>query len=538
MSITFPSVENAVAATVQPVVLYGRIGGEAVTLTEASIRHGVDQPVGTCSVWLEAPRPAVLEPGAELEIEGGYAGASRRIFHGRVVPDEASISDRGRWVRVEGEGWASLLRHRSYTPITIAGPVSLKEAFRSLCELRSVPTYTADETTYVDGVTEIMLGGNEQIDGGDIIIETNTSPLDWLTRTARLFGYRVFDSPDGAVRLARISGLPNETSAMTYAEGVNAFRFVNRRDPRQQVTYWEVKGATYTDADGGRTSIRSIPESVENGVFGYVPSDTISSNTIVTETQAVGVRNAAEVDHADVWQGETWDCVGHPALQPGDVVTVQAPTCDIVLAADRWLMSIDQSITDRGYEATMDGWAGSGEALAAGNDCVSEPVTIGGDGILHLGNQTLSRYADSSPDGIEATLNITVAHADYSSLRLTGRAHGSNSYSRAKASTGSKIEFWQLPDPSLPESGSNEMRRVGSIEMPTLDENSHLNLDYSNDANWSDFSLPITGSAKEGAAELRIFAGENPDGRDDYEIKNLSLTYCGVGEPTMPSEGV
>lgn len=537
MSIAFPSVESAVAAHVQPVVLYGRIGGEAVTITEASVRHGVDQPVGTCSVVLEAPRPDVLQIGAEIEVEAGYAGASRRIFHGRIPLDEASISDRGRWVKVDGEGWAAKLRRRSYSVIDMPGPISLKEAFRALCELRGVPTYFADETTYVDGVTEIMLGGNTQIDGGNVRIDTSTSPLDWLTRTAKLFGYRVFDCPDGAVRLARISGLPNQTSAMAYTEGVNAFRFVNRRDVRPMVTYWEVRGATYTATDGGRTSIRSIPESVTADPFGEVPSDTISNNVLVTDTLAAGCRNAHEVDYSTIWTGETWDCVGHPALQPGDVVTVQAPTLGIDMPADRWLMSIDQSVGDRGYEATMTGWAGAGTALAAGDDCISEPVTITPDGILHLGNQTISRYADSTPDGIEVTLPITVAHADYSSLRLTGRAHGTNSYGRAKASTGSKVELWQLPDPALPESGTNEMRRVGSIELPTLDENSHLNLNYSNDANWSDFSLPISGTLKVGAAELRILAGTNPDGRDDFEIKDLMLTYCGVGVPTMPTEG-
>lgn len=535
MAITFADIEAAVAATVKPVVVYGRIGGTAVTVTEATVRHGVDQPVGTCTVVVEAPRPATLEIGAELEVEAGYPGASRRIFWGRIPLDEAAIDDRGKWCRVEGEGYEARLRHRGYATIELDGPISLKDAFRSLCELRSVPAYLADDTTYVDGVTEIMLGGNADIDGGNVVIDASTSPLDWLTRTAKLFGYRAFGCPDGAFRLARISGLPNDASSMSYQEGVNAYRFVNRRDSRPQVTYWEVRGATYTAADGGRTSIRSIPESVENGVFGYVPSDTISNSVLVTDTQATGARNAHEVDYSEVWTGETWECDGHPALQPGDVVTVTSPTVGVDTLSDRWLMSITQSVSDRGYEATMEGWAGAGEALAAGNDCVTEPVTISGDGILHLGNQTISRYADPTADGTTATLTITVNYADYSSLRLTGKAHGTNSYSRRSASTGSVVEIWQLPDPSAPQSGTNELRRVGSIELPTLDENSHLNLDYDNDANWTAFSLPISGSLKTGAAEIRIIAGDNPDGKDDFEIKGLELTYCGVGIPTLPA---
>jgi hypothetical protein len=635
-AITFATVDEAVAAVVQPVVgPYCRIGGVAVAVTEVSTNHGVDQPIGTCTVRVEAPRPASLAINAEIEIEAGYDGAVRRIFHGRIPNDEAAISDQGRWVRVAGEGWASRLRYKSTEMIEIPGPVSLKDAFRSLCELRSVPTYLADDTTYVDGVTTIMLGGEAQIDGGHVRIDERTSPLDWLVRTSKLFGYRVFDCPDGAVRMARVSGLPpdyeeastvlsNQYEAgdrgevrttlslregpaisfaivtsmaagtrvtilsgptvndsgqtnnywyemttddgytgyagvggavlnlypmielfpvMRYTEGVNAYSFTNRRDVRPMITYWEVKGATYTAADGGKTLIRSIPAEVPYDEALDPPgfaSDTLSNAVLVTDTQAAGARNAHEVDYSEVWTGETWDSFGHPALQPGDVMIVNSPTVGVVTAA-RWLMSLDQSVTERGYEATMEGWAGAGSALAAGDDCRTETVTIPGDGVVHMGTETLSHYKDPSPDSTEFTIDFEVTHADYSSLRLAGRCHGTNSIRNNTPVTGSKIEIWQLPDPSLPEGPTNELRRAGSVELPTVNEELNKRRNYSSSNQfWQSFTLPLSGNLKEGDAEMRIIAGEYSepsDGIDDFEIKDLSLTYCGVGQPTLPGGG-
>jgi 50S ribosomal protein uL3 len=112
-----------------------------------------------------------------------------------------------------------------------------------------------------------------------------------------------------------------------YGEGVNAYRFTNRRNVRPMVTYWEVLGARFEDADGGVSQIRSIPATVPYAAELDPPgfrSDTISDQGIVTSTQADGCRNAYETDYSEVWTGETWECAGHPGLQPGDVVTVTA----------------------------------------------------------------------------------------------------------------------------------------------------------------------------------------------------------------------
>lgn len=540
-AITFATIDAAMAANVRPVRLYVRIGGVAVSATEAHTRHSVDQPVGTCTVYLAAPRPASLAMNAEIEIEAGYAGATRRIFHGFVTDDDSDTDNRGNLVRVDGAGWASRLAYPEPNGIEITGPVSLKDAFRSLCLLREIPTYLADDTTYVDGTTEITLGGNTQVSGGHVRIDSKTSPLAWITRTAKLFGYRVFDSPDGAVRLARISGLPPtaEASVQSYSEGVNCYRLSNTRDRDRMVTYWEVLGARYTDTDGGVTQIRSIPSSVPYDATLDPPGyrkDTLNSQELVTSVQAQGARNAHETDYSELYQEVTWEAAGRPDLQPGDVVTVAGASHG--LSSQRlWLTDIDQSVTDRGYLARMAGWFGAGTALAAGNDAVT--VSLGST-CYHIGDETVSWYRTTTPNGTSVTIDITVADADYSSLRLTGIAHGCNTYGTGNTgtpTTGSVVEVWQLADPSLPESGSNEKSRKGSVTLPTLDEEYSRQRNYAaTDTYWTAFSLPLPGTLKVGAAELRLIAGTNPSGYDDYELDDLALVYAGVGEPTLPGD--
>jgi hypothetical protein len=638
-TMVFDDIEQAFTATALPTLLYVRVGGHVVDATEATVRFGVDQPVGTCTVYVQAPRPAVVALNATIEIEMGYPGASARRFIGFIPSDESITDERGKFVRIDGVGWASRLTYPEYAGIELAGPISLKDAFRSLCALRSIPTYLADDTTATDGATELVLGGNEAITAGNIRIDADTAPLTWLQRMPPAFGYRVFDSPDGAVRLARVSGLahpefaseelttelthgdyvvprtttnfreapdtssdvitgvtvddlgrvisdeqvsadgfvwmqftfaglgagwcaiasgstPNffrqepVTVPVLYEEGVNGLRFTRVRDIRDMATYIEVKGARFTADDGGTTEIRSIPDDVpysaELDPPGYRKLR-VSLQDLVTEQQAQWARNATEVDRAAPYELLTWEYAGRVDLQPGDVVTIHAPTHDVTFE-DYWLMSIDESTNERGYLATYTGWRGAGQALRAGNDCRTE--TVPGDSVIHAGTQSISWYRDPSPDSVRdpresdkdasdrrwvVELPITVTDADYSSLRLTGKCHGTNSINNATAITGSKVEIWQLADPSLPESGSNESKRVGSMDLPTTDEERSKRRTYaSSDQFWTAFSLPISGQLKVGAATLVIVCGEEEDEVDDFELKDLRLTYCGVGEPALP----
>ena len=554
-AITFATIDDAFAAHTLPVLLYVRVGGVAIDATEARVAHSVNRPIGQCTVYTPAPRPASLELNAEIEIEMGYPGASRRVFHGFVVADESVTDTNGNLIRIEGEGWARYLASWQPGDIEITGPISLKDAFRSLCDLRGIPTYLADDTTTTDGMTEIVLGGNDAINGGHIRLDERTSPLDWLTRTAELYGYRVFDSPDGTVRLARVSGLatPNEDETPpTYEEGVNCFRLSRRRDVRPMANYIEVLGARYTGDDGGVTAIRSIPDEVpyadELAPLG-VSKFTVSSQDIVTDEQAEWVRNATEVDRGEPYELMSWDTWGRADLQPGNVVTLNAPDTHGITDEDYWIIDLDQAVTDQGYIATVTGWRGSGEALPAGNDCITYAVL--GDATIHAGTQTISWYRDTTADSERdpydpdtdvsdrrwvVPIDITISDEDYSSLRLTGIAHGTNSIGNRTTITGSKVEVWQLEDPDAAEGPENEFRRVGSVDLPTLDEENSKRRNYSStDRYWTEFSLPLPGTLKVGAAQLIIVSGEEDGEVDDFELADLALVMCGVGEPTYAS---
>lgn len=646
MSVTFADVTEAFTAHTLPVLLYVRIGGVAVQATEARCSHSVNRAIGTCTVYVPAPRPASATLNAEIEIEMGYPGASRRTFYGFIPSDESVTDTNGHLVRIDGVGWASRLTDAEFDGIEIQGPVSLKDAFRSLCALRDIPAYLSDDTTATDGITPIVLGGNASINNGHVRLDNDTAPLDWLDDVPPLYGFRVFDSPDGEIRQARISGLarpqlsdpvltvdfaggdyaqpkgtlnfragpgtsyesiatvgpddigrvisdevvtsggllwreltfPGQPAGWVavvngamqpllyrltpdvvpprYEVGVNCFRLSRQRNLDPMANYIEVLGARFTDTDGGTTEIRAIPDTVP-----YAPElaprgwrqYTVSSQEIVTDQQAQWVRNATEVDRAAPYEVITWDTWGKPDLQPGDVVTVHAPDRHDITVEDYWLLDIDQAVNGQGYIQTLTAWRGAGVSLRAGNDCVTEAVP--GNNVIHAGTQTISYYKKPAYDSVRdkdkdgkpddkrwiVTRAITVSDADYSSLRLRGKCHGTNSIGNKTAITGSCVEVWQLGDPTQPEGAGNELRRVGSVDLPTCDEELSKRRNYaSSDQFWTAFSLPLPGSLKQGAAKLVVVCGvaDVPKGSkakigeiDDFEIKDLTLTYCGVGLP-------
>ncbi|MGE3796855.1 MAG: hypothetical protein AB7G88_03360 [Thermomicrobiales bacterium] len=536
MSVSFATMGDALAASNLPVRLYCRIGGEPVDISEAHTSHSVDAALGRVSVVLPAPRPASLDLMAEIEVEAGYPGQVHRIFHGVIPNHSLAIDDQGKWIRVTGVGWSYYLVDPDETGLQFDGPISLKEVFRGTCEHREVPAYRSEET-YLPSGSEIMLGGNPQHEGGAVTIDARTSPRSFGDRAAGLFGYRQYDRPDGEFRQSRVSGLPVDTAAWTFSEGVDCFRLSQSVDVRPMRTYWVVEGASYTDADGVAVQVRSIAEAVADSAYlpplGY-RKETITDGLLTTDTLAEGCRNVMEHDHAAPDVRETLEVRGNPLLMPGEVVTLTSASMEVTSEA-RWLLSVDHDVDDRGFVTTISTWSGNGEALPAGDDCVSE--SIGSADAYHLGNQIISRYRDPTPDGTSVTIDIRVPDAEYTSVALSGIAHGTNSYNNRSPSTGSVVEVWQLPEPSEPATGDNELRRVGSVELPTLDEESNRQRNYTPDTYWTPFRLPMPGSLKAGAAEIRLISGGNPDGQDDYEVTDLTLTYCGVGAPVLPGPG-
>lgn len=532
MTTTFASVSSALEADMKAVRLKVWIAGRLTQVFEAHPIHDVNRPIGTCTLVLAAPLPSHVTINATVLVQAGYQGAVRTIFSGRIPSYGAAIDERGKTARVNAVGWASLLDYEDFADLRFSGPISLKRIFQSLCRRRNVPAYRAQEVYTVDGAV-VRLGGVEEVDSGDLVISRTTSPLSWLAQKAELFGYRVFDTPVGRVLLSRVSGLPDGDAAATYAEGVNAYRFESSLDTRPMVTYWEVFGAKYTDANGATVAIRSIPDEVPYSAELDPPGyrrDKKTDGALVNLQLAQAVRNVMETDYSTPAEITTWEVDGAPDRQPGDVVSVESDTC--AATGLRWLTSITQSVQDRqGYYATMTGWSGAGEALPAGDDCIDVTVSTS---TYHVGNESLSYYDDPSPDGLEVTISFTIPDEDYSSLTITADAHGANGFyvgSINEDSEASRFEVWQLPEPSEAASDDNKLRKVGDGQLPIMEESSDA-------VAWQEIVIPITGSVKAGAAELRLISGYDADvgDYDDFEVKNLVMVVCGVGEPDLPSE--
>jgi hypothetical protein len=549
VSAVFASVGEALAADVKAPQLRVTVGGRAVRCVEASTSHGVRQPIGTCSFVISAPVPSYVTLNTAVTVQMGYPGVTLIVFDGHIPNHAAAIDEQGRWATINAVGPASRLDYPDFADLRFIGPMSLSRIFRGLCARRGVPAFHSDEVLSILG-NVIELGGVDEIDGGDVVIPRNTSPLQWLTQKAALFGYAVFDTPRGYVVLRRVSGLPSDVAVASYHERVNAYRFARNTDTGSQITYWEVKGATYTRASDGRTiAVRSIPDSVP---------------------YRRGARPARlpQGHHPGREPGEHWAREGLPAsprdrplgadrnhhLGSGRRPRAAARRCgrgplvQCGVSGTRWLMSINQSVSDTGgYYAQMEGWAGAGSRLPTGDDCVSMRV---GSGSYHVGNNTLGYFADPTPDGVFLTPSdpvrtVKIAFTvpdEYSSLAFEARAHSTNDHLSGTDdtnSTWSTWEVWQRPDPSLGEDpDTNALRRVGSGKLPFLTNPPDPDFLH-NQTQWSDIVIPVTGSLAAGDAELRLLSGHNPSGDvyDDYEVKEISLVLCGVGVPDLPQEG-
>lgn len=141
--------------------------------------------------------------------------------------------------------------------------------------------------------------------------------------------------------------------------------------------------------------------------------------------------------------------------------------------------------------------------------------------VLHIGNTTISWYADSSPDGLSVDLTFS-PRVDARFVRVTGIQHGANSYQEEPdrdISDFSRIEVWQ------------EGRRRGYANLPSSGERWRDQLDYTDVANWTAFDLTIGASINDDAGDvtIRFVSGRKPGSneRDDYEVTNVVYETAG-----------
>ena len=497
-------------------------------------RHGTDQPIGSASLTLPADGDlSHLDLNATLEIQAGYTDRpTSRVFAGRIVDIDRTLDASGRTIRVQAEDNTQQLNWETESDWTFPGAITLQGIFRSVVEQRGLALFRADQVLYPTSATHVTFGGITEIDGGGVVIKRRTSPLQWLTNKASLFGYRVFGTPDGTTRLQRVSGLPASSPVATFTEGLDIFQVSHSRSTKPMVTNWTVYGASYTDSDGVPVEIRAIPSVVPAEPYLTPPgwrSGDVSDPILTTQALVDAVRNVMEIDHSEASEIATWETWGRPDIQPGDVIGIVSGSVGIPVLSTRWVTGVDHHWSERGFTTTLTAWAGSGEQLAAGID---EKIISIGSGVYRLGDEWLPHYVHTAPGGEQVTVPFTVP-GTYTSLALRGRAHGSNSYlidgANAESSV-SKLEVWQNGE------------RVGTADFPMMPENLQYAYDYDNDVYWDDFRMPVPGKLTPGGAELRIIAGK--DNRisaaytiDDFEVKNLAIEARGTGNAVLPGVG-
>lgn len=523
-------------ATILQHALYCTIGGVPTRVYAADGQHDVDRPTATATVTLAAPLPDHIDINVPIEIQAGYIdGTIDTVFSGRVSDTTEALTERSALVTIAADGWTSLLAWRQETDLIFAGPIELYEIVRSLFAWRGIPSARIDRITAPDGVTPIKLGGVADYEDGNVIIPRRTSPLDWLRRKLALFGYRIFDTPDGTVRVQRVSGAPNTGAVATYETGRNIYTLKRTRTARTMTTYLTVSGPTYTDPDGVTVVPRSIAEEVPFSQYlnppGYRAGD-IQDNEIVTTDLAHIVRNVAEIDGGAPEVLEQWETRGDPQRAPGEVVTVTS-TDHFGHSADYWVMGTRWRIDKPSFVTTMTGWAGGGTALPSGIDEQTIDVQIAP---RHIGDEVVPWYAQPQPQGKRVSITINVPDF-YTSIFLTGKIHGSNSMFIDNANadlTVSKIEVYQdqgQDDPDKP---------VGSVDLPVMNEDYEKRLDYTQDRYWGTLRRPVPGRLEPGTATVVFISGENKSLRDspfrfdDYELKQVRLHLTGIGTPTLP----
>lgn len=529
MVATFADQQSAVDASHKDVTWLVLIDGIVTECTSVTTRYDVNEPIGTCTLEMHLPLPDHVTLGATLEVQAGYPGMTATIFRGSIPRRRRSISSNGRRATVHGASQGARMARTDYADVVYTGPISLKALFESLADRRQVALYQSDNTTAPDGTTEITFANNPDANGGILRIRRDTKSLDLMTRTARLFGYRVFDTPAG-LRQQRVSGMPDGSAAISIAEAWNALSIDAEDTTDGLANYIPVTGARYANDAGQDVPIRSIPESLPYDPLlapaGWA-SMSISDEIIDDYWLADIVRNVAEIDHSEPRETVQWETHGAPALMPGDIVNVESGSVGVT--GLQWLMRVEHTLSNRGFRTTCEGWRGSGTPLPAGSDCLTTAIP---GGPWHVGDETIPWYAVPSPNsGHEVKLPFSVAEY-YSAITVRGLAHGCNSYfleGGNTESTVSRFEVWQFGE------------RVGSGTLPVLAENYERRLPYgAGNTHWTAFAIPISGSLEPGMAELRILSGEDrrlPESTkwDDFEVKSLTLTTCGAGLPVFPT---
>lgn len=524
---TFSSVQEAISAVDKWRYRIVRVGQVQVDAYDVSATFSSDRPTASATVVVEAPLRSFMREGSTVEIIAGYPGVTSRMFHGYATSLDSSLDTKGRFATITARGWCNLLADRPSQTLRWHGPIALKEIVRSLLNHFKVPQYLVDDITYDNG-TPIMLGVNKLVHEGDIEIDTGTNALSWLTGTLGLFGYAIYDTPIGEVRVKRISGLPVGNPVVTIQQGEIGYQYARDRTSDGMANYWRVEGASYTDEDGVKQRIVSIPATVTPHIAfrgKQIRKMERSSEVIETQGMADLVRNVLERDYGVPIAEVSASVDLAPLVNPGDIATVESPI--VQAEGDVWITSVDHRMPANGMmTTTIRGTRGNGTPLPAGNDCVTMMLQ---SAPVHLGDEHVPWYAVPNASGREISIPFTVVD-EYTSMKLVGLAHGCNSYLIGNENADASVSKFVILQ------GGEE---ISTGDLPVLPEDYNARLPYgAGDQHWGRFVVPMPGQIKPGQATLKIVSGEDtrlPTSTkwDDFEVKSIQLIACGVGQPEI-----
>lgn len=512
-------------------------------------RFGV-RDTSTATITIPLPRPTVIQPNAAIRIEAGHNDLIGTMFSGRIPAWRSATTDRADLLTVRPVGWSSLLAYRDRYDLSWDGPITIRALFDALCARRGVPSYRADAVLSPDGTTEIALGGNLRIDEGKVKLAASTTPLAFLRSCAEPFGYRIYDTQDGTVRLSRLSGRPGNAPVVRFVEQQHILSADAEYDISGYANYHDVSGPTYEDEFGASIPIRAFPAQVSpsplvpvNEGIAYEP---YRNSLLVTQELAEIVRQVREIDGSAPHQPVSWSSVAVPGVSVGDTVAIDAPV--IEAQQSYWVDGLRVQLPESGaLTATWDGWVGGGESLPAGDN---RTITMIQDAPRHYGDESLWHYAVPSPLPGPGVWPVTIPDRA-TAINVRGWHHGTNSQLLGGVQTDLEVTKWEVHLVGADRKAKN-YRPAASGNMPVSPENLSERIDpvtkegrykrfvvvagvVTDPGYWAQFAVNLN-RLDPADYSFELVPGIK-GGKDDFEVRRVAVEVFGIAEPIVVPDG-
>lgn len=347
------------------------IGGVVQTAVEWSTQHSVEAPLAQASIVVPSPPPSGVFEGAavRIKVKGDSGEELRTVFEGRARgPLEWNQTDSDATITVRCDGNLWKMTFPATYDMSWVGPITPRKLIRQMLAFRGIDNAHVEEFVHPTTGVPMLLGGVPWFDDGRVICPQGTAPLDFVDRICRLFGYRIYDRPDGRVRVSRVCGPPKDPDYIL-TEGVDLLGPSKDVDLHGINTSIEVTGASGTDPSGAQIQIVSRPrKGIRSKFIPNPPRYNMTSESdplLVTQYLADAARIVKEFDQA----GPSWrfssEAIGASrgalSLAPNMVFTVKAPTIGLVGTGKRfWQISVANGWGAQGFWTTIEGWRPTG----------------------------------------------------------------------------------------------------------------------------------------------------------------------------------